>query len=70
VGKKIYGEKGSVQLHLVKGVADKSSPEAAYQVDGLSGATLTADGVTDLVKYWLGDDGFKKLLLRLQAEGA
>jgi Na+-transporting NADH:ubiquinone oxidoreductase subunit C len=69
-GKKIYGEKGSVQLHLVKGVADKSSPEAAYQVDGLSGATLTADGVTDLVKYWLGDDGFKKLLLRLQAEGA
>ncbi|MFV1974242.1 MAG: Na(+)-translocating NADH-quinone reductase subunit C [Candidatus Scalindua sp.] len=69
-GKKIYGEKGSVQLHLVKGVADKSSPEADYQVDGLSGATLTADGVTDLVKYWLGNDGFKKLLERLQAEGA
>ena len=70
VGKKIYGEKGSVQLHLVKGVADKSSPEAEYQVDGLSGATLTANGVTDLVKYWMGNDGFKKLLERLQAEGA
>ncbi|GAX60667.1 Na+-transporting NADH:ubiquinone oxidoreductase, subunit NqrC [Candidatus Scalindua japonica] len=70
VGKKIYGKEGSVQFHLVKGVADKSSPEAEYQVDGLSGATLTANGVTDLIKYWMGNDGFKKLLERLQAEGA
>ena len=69
-GKKIYDKEGSVQLHLVKGVANKNSPEGAYQVDGLSGATLTANGVTDLVKYWLGDDGFKKFVERLQAEGA
>ena len=70
VDKKIYDKDGSVQLHVVKGVADKSSPQAVYQVDGLSGATLTVNGVTDLVQYWLGDDGFKKALERLQAEGA
>jgi Na+-transporting NADH:ubiquinone oxidoreductase subunit C len=66
-GKKIYDQDGSVQLQVVKGAADPSSP---HQVDGLSGATLTANGVTNLVKYWLGDDGFKKLLKRLQAKGA
>jgi Na+-transporting NADH:ubiquinone oxidoreductase subunit C len=65
--KKVYDKDGSVQLHVVKGAADKNSP---YQVDGLSGATLTANGVTNLVKYWLGDDGFKKLMERLQAKGA
>jgi Na+-transporting NADH:ubiquinone oxidoreductase subunit C len=65
--KKVYDKEGSVELHVVKGAADKNSP---YQVDGLSGATLTANGVTNLVKYWLGDDGFKKLLEQLQAQGA
>ena len=66
-GKKVYDDKGGVQLVVVKGVADESSP---HQVDGLSGATLTANGVTNLVQYWLGDDGFKKLLERLKTEGA
>ncbi len=66
-GKKVYDDKGGVQLVVVKGIADESSP---HQVDGLSGATLTANGVTNLVQYWLGDDGFKKLLERLKTEGA
>ncbi len=66
-GKQVYDDKGGVQLVVVKGVADESSP---HQVDGLSGATLTSNGVTNIVKYWLGDDGFKKLLERLQAKGA
>ncbi len=65
-GKKVYDDKGGVQLVVVKGVADESSP---HQVDGLSGATLTANGVTNLVQYWLGDDGFKKLLERLKSQG-
>ncbi len=65
--KKIYDDQGSVQLHVVKGAADKNSP---HQIDGLSGATLTANGVTNIVKYWLGDDGFKKMLERLKAGGA
>ena len=30
-----------------------------YQVDGLSGATLTARGVTNLVRFWLGDNGLR-----------
>jgi Na+-transporting NADH:ubiquinone oxidoreductase subunit C len=66
-GKKLYDEKGNIQLHVAKGTAEQNNP---HQVDGISGATLTANGVSNLVKYWLGDDGFKKLLERLQAKGA
>ena len=32
------------------------------EIDGLSGATLTSRGVDDMVKYWLGDDGFGPVL--------
>ncbi len=66
-GKKLYDKDGSLQLHVAKGSAEQNNP---HQVDGISGATLTVNGVTNLVKYWLGDDGFKKLLDRLQAKGA
>ncbi len=66
-GKKVYDDKGSVQLVVAKGVAEEGNP---YEVDGISGATLTANGVTYIVQYWLGDDGFKKLLERLKTEGA
>jgi Na+-transporting NADH:ubiquinone oxidoreductase subunit C len=66
-GKKLYDKDGRIQLNVAKGTAEQNNP---HQVDGISGATLTANGVTNLVQYWLGDDGFKKLLERLQAKGA
>jgi Na+-transporting NADH:ubiquinone oxidoreductase subunit C len=66
-GKKLYDKDGSLQLHVAKGTA---APDNPHQVDGISGATLTVNGVTDLIRYWMGDDGFKKLLDRLQAKGA
>jgi len=42
------------------------SDEKQWQVDGLSGATLTTKGVDNLVRYWLGDQGFKPLLENLR----
>ena len=60
----IFGPKGSsagtwgdVQLKVKKGIAG-SPAEDPHQVDGLSGATITANGVTYLVQFWLGDNGF------------
>jgi Na+-transporting NADH:ubiquinone oxidoreductase subunit C len=66
-GKKIYDEQGDVKFDIAKAAADPNNP---YQVDGISGATLTVNGVTGLVQYWLGEEGFKKLLERLKTEGA
>lgn len=52
-GKKIYDQEGKVALSVIKG-----SMKNEYEVDGLSGATITSKGVDGIVKYWLGPNGF------------
>lgn len=52
-GKQIYGEDGEVAVQVVK-----AAPKDEYSVDALSGATITSDGVSNMMKYWLGPDGF------------
>jgi len=37
-----------------------------HKVDGLAGATLTSNGVTNLVKFWLGKNGFSPFLAKLK----
>ena len=37
-----------------------------YEVDGLSGATLTSNGVNDMMTFWLGEHGYGKYLKKLQ----
>ena len=66
-GKKIYGDDGSVKLWVLKGAVIEGNPNQDYEVDGLSGATLTARGVGYLIQYWLGDEGFKPYLTKLAA---
>lgn len=68
-GKKIYSENGEVALSLVKGTVDTSRSDAVYKVDGLAGATLTSRGVTNLVKYWMGNEGFAPYLKKIKAKG-
>ena len=45
------------KIRVVKGAAGPVD-EDPYQVDGLSGATITSRGVSDLVNFWLGENGF------------
>ena len=42
--------------------------ESSYKVDGLSGATLTSNGVTYLLAFWLGELGYSKFLASLKEE--
>ncbi len=60
-GKKVYSASGEVGLRVVKGAGSGD-----YQVDGLSGATLTSRGVDNLIQYWLGDAGYGPALRQLQ----
>lgn len=69
-GKKIYGDNGQPKIEVIKGSVDTSKPAAVYQVDGLSGATITSRGVGLLMQYWMGEDGFKKYLTRLSKNAA
>lgn len=67
-GKKVYGTDGmEPKLGLIKGAVDPSAPGAEHQVDGLSGATLTANGVTNLVQFWMGQNGYAPFLANLKA---
>ncbi len=68
-GKKVYSESGEPVLTLIKGVVDTSKPGSEYQVDGLAGATLTSRGVSNLIRYWLGDDGFAPYLKKIRSNG-
>lgn len=65
-GKEIYDDQGEVALHIIKGIVNPASPDAQYQIDGLSGATITGNGVTELVQYWMGPDGFGTYLDKLR----
>lgn len=65
-GKKIYREDASVGLEVIKGQGSAEGTEAAYQIDGISGATLTTKGVDGLLEYWFGDQGFKPFLTQLK----
>lgn len=64
-GKQVYRD-GDVALRLLKGSVDPASSAADWQVDGLSGATLTSRGVTNLISFWLGDEGFAPFLANLR----
>lgn len=69
-GKKVYNldQGAQPQLQVEKGAVDRSRDDADYKVDGLSGATLTSRGITNLVQYWTGENGFQKFLNRLRKE--
>ncbi|HBO44252.1 MAG TPA: Na(+)-translocating NADH-quinone reductase subunit C [Planctomycetaceae bacterium] len=66
VGKKAFDDEGEPRIEVIKGVVDSSSPQADYQVDGISGATITGRGVMNLVRYWLGEQGYGPVLEKLQ----
>jgi Na+-transporting NADH:ubiquinone oxidoreductase subunit C len=68
-GKKVYDDAGKPQLGLVKGVVDTAKAGSEYQVDGLAGATLTSNGVTNLVKYWMSQQGFAPYLEKVRTTG-
>ena len=61
VGKEIY-QSGDVKLQVIKGAVDQNMNDAKYMVDGLSGATLTSRGVSNMIEYWFSDSGYLKLL--------
>ena len=69
-GKKVYAD-GTMEpkLGLIKGKVDPASANAEYQIDGLSGATLTSNGVSHLVKFWMGENGYAPFLANLKAGG-
>ncbi len=68
-GKKLYDQNREMKLKVVKGTVAPGSEQAPYQIDGLSGATLTANGVSRLMEFWFGEHGFKPYFSQLKKQG-
>ena len=62
-GKRIYNDDGSVALYVTKGASSTD-----YEIDGISGATLTTNGVSNMIKYWLGENGYGPIIKNLNEE--
>ena len=66
-GKEVFGDSGEVKLSIVKGQVNADTPDARHQIDGISGATITTRGVDQLVKFWLGENGYGPFLNKIAA---
>ena len=60
-GKQIADEAGVVSIAVVQ-----SGASVPFEVDGVSGATRSSMGVSNLVRFWLGEYGFGPFLDRLR----
>ena len=60
-GKKLFDDGWEMQIEVLKGKVNKDNEDAVHQIDGLSGATITTRGVSELVQYWMGEDAFGTL---------
>lgn len=68
-GKEVYGSAQQVALRVTKGKSAATGEAALHQIDGLSGATMTGAGVSNLLRFWFGEHGFQPFLQHLQQKG-
>ena len=68
VGKQAFDENWNLKIEVLKGLVDPGSDKAKYQIDGLSGSTITTRGVSNLVRFWLGDEGYGPFISKLREE--
>ncbi len=68
-GKQIYDSDENVKFQVVKGVVEKGGASESFEVDGLTGATMTTKGVSNLMEFWFGEHGFKLFLERMKKQG-
>lgn len=62
----IYDDGGALRIGVR--TLGASADDAYYQVDAISGATRTAQGVHGMVRFWLGEFGFGPFLQRIRED--
>jgi Na+-transporting NADH:ubiquinone oxidoreductase subunit C len=65
VGRKAFDANWAPQLAVIKGPAGPPD-KAPHHVDGLSGATITSNGITRVVRFWLSEHGYGPFLKTLR----
>ena len=57
----MFTDSGEVNLKVVKGAS-----KTEHEIDGISGATLTSNGVTNMIQYWLGEEAYGPVIESLK----
>ncbi|MBI2423799.1 MAG: Na(+)-translocating NADH-quinone reductase subunit C [Candidatus Hydrogenedentes bacterium] len=68
-GRKVFDEAGQVALKVTKGPAGPVDQDP-HRVDGLSGATITSRGVTNMLQFWFGPNGYGPYLEQFRKNGS
>ncbi|MDR1462660.1 MAG: Na(+)-translocating NADH-quinone reductase subunit C [Azoarcus sp.] len=66
-GKTLFDDEGRPAIQIAKTGATQ---DTEHKVDALAGATLTSNGVKNLLVFWLGEQGFGPYLDKLRQNGA
>jgi len=67
-GRQIYDDHDDLRFAVALTRVNPGSLSAPYEVDALTGATVTANAVTALVHYWFGDHGYRSFLRHLREQ--
>ncbi|MFZ2652955.1 MAG: FMN-binding protein, partial [Burkholderiaceae bacterium] len=61
-GKQLADDSGAIRLAVARGAAT-----TVHEVDGITGATRTGRGLTQMIRFWLGADGYGPVLESLRS---
>lgn len=65
-GKKLRDAEGRLRLHVTLDEINPPDDDASFHVDGISGATRSSEAVGNIVRFWVGENGFGPLLARMR----
>jgi Na+-transporting NADH:ubiquinone oxidoreductase subunit C len=68
-GRHGYDKAWNARITVIKGQAGPPDKDP-LRVDGLSGATITSNSITRLMRFWLSNDGYGRFLKRFREKGA
>lgn len=60
-GRRLADDSGEIRLGVARGTST-----SVYEVDGITGATRTGKGLTNVIRFWLGKDGYGPVLEALR----
>ena len=67
-GRQLYDHKGKPRFRINEGTVQPGTGTEKYEVDALTGATVTANAVTSLIHYWFGPHGYQPFLLAMREQ--
>ena len=63
-GKQLHDNSGERMLVVVK-----AGTATDFEVDGITGATRTGNGISNMIGFWFGELGYRRFLEKLKAQG-